>query len=138
MGGAARKDGAFLPVCSASTASSDLRVGGQKVGKRLRMDGMHDESVSRERIAQLEAMVSDLKGVNRKLALTLKGPLVAVCGLVSLAMMKHGDTMQPEVVDLLRRISVEAKGLARSLDDLTLFPSVAATDCEEQQASKDA
>lgn len=102
------------------------------------MDGMHDESGSSERIAQLEAMVSDLKGVNRKLALTLKGPLVAVCGLVSLAMMKHGDTMQPEVVDLLRRISVEAKGLARSLDDLTLFPTAAVADCEEQQASKDA
>lgn len=102
------------------------------------MVGKHDESGSSERIAQLEAMVSDLKGVNRRLALTLKGPLVAVCGLVSLAMMKHGDTMQPEVVDLLLRISVEAKGLARSLDDLTLFPSAGNVDCDEQQASKDA
>lgn len=102
------------------------------------MVGKHDESGSSERIAQLEAMVSDLKGVNRRLALTLKGPLVAVCGLVSLAMMKHGETMQPEVVDLLRRISVEAKGMARSLDDLTLFPSAETVDCDEQQASKDA
>lgn len=102
------------------------------------MDGMDDGSKVGERIAQLEAMVVELRGVNRKLAVTLKCPLVAVCGLVSLAMMKHGETMPPEVVDLLRRISVEAMGMAKSLDDLTVFPRVGGLAPDSQQAPKDA
>lgn len=76
------------------------------------------------RLAELESTIHELRQMNRVVAHKLKSPLATISGLASLMVLKHSETLAPDVHDAFTRISSEVKNIAGQIDEACEAPLI--------------
>lgn len=84
------------------------------------------ERALQARVAELESTIHELRQMNRVIAHKLKSPLATISGLASLMVLKHSETLDPEVLESFGRISNEVKCMASQIDEACEAPLISA------------
>jgi two-component system sensor histidine kinase/response regulator len=100
--------------------------------RRLRLLNAELEQRVRRRTAELEAANKELEGFAYTVAHDLRGPLVAVDGLVSLLQSQHAAQLPPEGQHFLDLVRQSAKRMGQLIDDLLRFAKTASLPVQRQ------
>jgi len=112
---------AILPVLQRALSVRRLRVVNAELEQRVR-----------RRTAELEAANKELEGFAYTVAHDLRGPLVAVDGLVSLLRSQHAAQLPAEGQHFLDLVHQSAKRMAQLIDDLLRFARTASLPVQRQ------